>query len=149
MHTYVDFLTRVKGIEYLISVATITGFILFVEFLKPKPFNSLAKAAGDDIDHIRRTGRQETLQTLKRLAAAPFIGALYVVSLPVICVMAVGAELMGMAMVGLQKTLGLAGDTAFFGWRPGESYLAGRRERKARKDARKADTASQEKGGTE
>ncbi len=34
MHTLVDFLTRVKGIEYLISVLAITGFSMAVAVLK-------------------------------------------------------------------------------------------------------------------
>jgi hypothetical protein len=134
MHTLTDFMTHVKGIEYLLSVLAITGFILYVEVLKPKPFKTLAKATSEDLDHLRKTGRQSNLTTLKRLAAAPFIGLAYVVSLPFIFMFALSGELLGMAAEGLDRALGMAGKSLSFGWRPMEAYLGGRKARKARKE---------------
>lgn len=133
MHTLTDFMTHVKGLEYLISVLAITGFILYVEVLKPKPFKTLAKATSDDLDHLRKAGRQNNLTTLKRLAAAPFIGLAYVVSLPFIFAFALCGELLGMAAEGLDRAFGMAGKSLSFGWRPMEAYLGGRKARKAGK----------------
>jgi hypothetical protein len=134
MHTLTDFMTHVKGIEYLISVLAITGFILYVEVLKPRPFKTLAKATSEDLDYLRQTGRRNNLTTLKRLAAAPFIGLAYVVSLPFIFAFALCGELLGMAAEGLDRAFGMAGKSLSFGWRPMEAYLGGRKARKARKE---------------
>ena len=133
MHTLTDFMTHVKGIEYLISVLAITGFILYVEVLKPRPFKTLAKATSEDLEYLRQTGRQNNLTTLKRLATAPFIGLAYVVSLPFIFAFALTGELLGMAADGLDRAFGMAGKSLAFGWRPMEAYLGGRKARKAGK----------------
>jgi hypothetical protein len=132
MHTLTDFMTHVKGIEYLLSVVAITGFILYVEVLKPRPFKTLAKATSEDLDYLRKTGRQSAMTSLKRLAAAPFIGLAYVLALPFIFTFALCGELLGIAADGLDRALGTAGRSLSFGWRPMEAYLGGRR--KARKE---------------
>lgn len=131
MHTLIDFMTHVKGIEYLISVSAITGFILFVEVLKPKPFKTLAKATEEDMEYLRQTGRESTMTSLKRLAVAPFIGLAYVIALPFLFTFALCGELVGMATDGLERVFGRS---LTFGWRPMEAYLGGRKERKAAKE---------------
>ncbi|MEK6779231.1 MAG: hypothetical protein AABY80_06125, partial [Candidatus Deferrimicrobiota bacterium] len=83
--------------------------------------------------YLRKTGRQNNLTTLKRLAAAPFIGLAYVVSLPFIFAFALSGELLGMAAEGLDRAFGMAGKSLSFGWRPMEAYLGGRKARKAGK----------------
>jgi len=133
MHTLVDFLTRVKGIEYLISVAAITGFILYVEVLKPKPFKALAKHVKDDVDHLRGDGGSAR-RSLARLAAAPFIGLLYVITLPFLFIGTFVKELAGLAADAFGRATGEAGRTVSFGWRPTEAYLGGRKDKKAKKD---------------
>ena len=133
MNTYVDFITHVKGIEYIISVLTIAGFILFLEILKPKPFQTLIQSTQDDLDHMRKTGRENTFRTVKRMLAAAFIGLFYVLMLPFLFVYALGAELLRMSAEGLETLLGTAGKTAFFGWRPMEAYLGGKKGRRKKK----------------
>lgn len=147
MHTLVDFLTRVKGIEYLISVAAITGFILFVEVLKPKPFKSLAKHVKDDVDHLRGDGGSSAKRSLARLAAAPFIGLLYVIALPFLFIGTFAKELAGLAADVFARATGEAGRTVSFGWRPTEAYLGGRKEKKGKKDDAAADGKDKEKEG--
>jgi len=143
MHTLVDFLTRVKGIEYLISVAAITGFILYVEVLKPKPFKALAKHVKDDVDHLRGDGGSAK-RSLARLAAAPFIGLLYVISLPFLFIGTFAKELAGLAVSAFARATGEAGRTVSFGWRPTEAYLGGRKEKKAKKDEAATDGEKKE-----
>lgn len=133
MHTLVDFLTRVKGVEYILSVLTITGFILFLEVLKPAPFRSLSKRVGEDLAFLREEGFRKVLKTVGRAAATPFIGLFYVLSLPFLFVYFLAVELGGMAAEGVARALDAAGATAVFGWRPSEAYLAGRKGRKAGK----------------
>lgn len=133
MHTYVDFLTRVKGVEYIISVLTITGFILFIEFLKPAPFKSLSKLIGEDVALLREEGFQSFKKTLKRAVAAPFLGLLYVLALPFLFVYSLAVEVGGLAAEGMATAMDAVGASAVFGWRPSEAYLAGRRARKAKK----------------
>ena len=139
MHTLVDFLTRVKGVEYILSVLTIIGFILFLEVLKPAPFRSLRKLIGEDIEFLRKEGFRSVMRTVGRAAAGPFIGLLYVVSLPFLFVYTLAVELRGMAAEGMAAALDAVGASAVFGWRPGEAYLAGRKARKAEKKGEEAE----------
>jgi len=133
MHTLVDFLTRVKGVEYILSVLTITGFILFIEVLKPAPFRSLRKLIGEDVAFLREEGFRSVMKTVGRAAAVPFIGLLYVLALPFLFVYYLAVELRGMAAERMATALDAAGASAVFGWRPSEAYLAGRKARKAEK----------------
>ena len=147
MHTLVDFLTRVKGIEYLISVLAITGFILYVEILKPKPFKALARNVREDVDHLRASGGRSALRTAGRLASAPFIGLFYVISLPFLFVGTFAKEIAGIAADGLARATGAAGRSASFGWRPTEAYLGGRKDKKGKQDKPAADGKETEKEG--
>jgi hypothetical protein len=126
MHTLYDFLTYVKGVEYLLAVAFIGLYLLYWEVLKPKPFRTLVRSGKEEMGHIRETGYGNTLRTVGKIAAAPFIGLAYVVMLPfsfvIALAMAVGS--------GLSK---LAGPSVSFGWRPVEAYLAGKKKRKKEK----------------
>ncbi|MBK5095323.1 MAG: hypothetical protein JJE32_06540 [Deltaproteobacteria bacterium] len=83
---------------------------------------------------MRKTGRENTFRTVKRMLAAPFIGLFYVLMLPFLFVYALGAELLRMSAEGLETLLGTAGKTAFFGWRPMEAYLGGKKGRRKRKE---------------
>jgi hypothetical protein len=148
MHTLVDFLTRVKGVEYILSVLTITGFILFLEVLKPAPFRSLRKLIGEDVAFLREEGFRRVMKTVGRFVAGPFIGLLYVIALPFLFVYTLAVELGGMAAEGMATALDAVGASAVFGWRPSEAYLAGRKARKARKTERKGEEAESKDGDT-
>lgn len=145
MHTLVDFLTRVKGVEYILSVLTITGFVLFLEVLKPAPFKSLRKLIGEDVAFLRAEGFRSVMKTVGRAVAAPLIGLLYVVALPFLFVYTLAVELRGMAAEGMATALDAVGASAVFGWRPSEAYLAGRKARKARKKDGKPEPKDAEK----
>jgi hypothetical protein len=140
MHTLVDFLTRVKGVEYILSVLTITGFILFIEILKPAPFQSLRKLIGEDVAFLREEGFRSVMKTVGRAAAVPFIGLLYVIALPFLFVYYLAVELRGMASEKMATALDAVGASAVFGWRPSEAYLAGRKAKKAEKKDGKPET---------
>src|SRR5574341_1640256 len=133
MHTLVDFTTHVKGVEYVISVLAIAGFILFIEILKPRPFRALRDAAREDIDYMKESGPRNVARTVGRLLAAPFIGLAYVIALPFVCAYAFAREVAGLAGEAVSRVVGLAGESAFFGWRPGEAYLGGKKDKKGRK----------------
>jgi len=148
MHTLVDFLTRVKGVEYVLSVLTITGFILFLEMLKPAPFKSLRKLIGEDVAFLREEGFRSVMKTVGRFAAAPFIGLLYVAALPFLFVYYLAVELRGMAAERMAAALDTVGASAVFGWRPSEAYLAGRKARKAGKKEKKDGKAEPKDGDT-
>jgi hypothetical protein len=130
MHTLYDFLTYVKGVEYLLAVAFIGLYLLYWEALKPKPFRTLAHSGKEEMAHIRQTGYGNTLRTVGKVAAAPFIGLAYIVMLPfsfaIALAMAVGSA--------LSK---LAGPSVSFGWRPVEAYLAGKNKKKRKKEQKK------------
>lgn len=148
MHTLVDFLTRVKGVEYILSVLTITGFILFLEVLKPAPFQSLRKLIGEDVAFLREEGFRSVMKTVGRAVAVPFIGLLYVFALPFLFVYYLAVELQGMAAEKMATALDAVGASAVFGWRPSEAYLAGRKARKAKKTEKKDEEAEPKDGDT-
>jgi len=134
MYTLVDFITHVKGIEYIMSLLAIAGFLLFWEALKPTPFRTVVETGKDDLGYIEQAGgARHILKSVGKIAAAPFIGAAYVVMLPVgfFAALAIGA--VNLAMKGVAS---IAGKSMTFEWRPVEAYLAGRKK-KERKDGKK------------
>lgn len=133
MHTLFDFITHIKIVEYLISISFIAGFILLWEFLKPRPFRTLVDTGRDDIAHIRKAGRGNFYRTVGRIVSAPFIGLAYVIALPFVFAYALFSAAVG----GL---LTAAGKEAAFGWRPAESYLAGRKKEKDREEEKTDET---------
>jgi hypothetical protein len=125
MNTLFDFITHIKGIEYLVAVSFILGFILYWEVLKPRPFSGLVNSARDDMGHIRRTGYRNTLRSAGKVAAAPFIGIAYVAMLPLSFVLA-----LAIAVINLVGRL--MGASPSFGWRPVEAYFTGRKNEERR-----------------
>src|SRR5512135_2840011 len=84
MNTLFDFITHVKGIEYLISIVAIAGFLLLWEILKPAPFKTVVETSKDDLGYIERSGGfRSVMKTAGKIAAAPFIGLAYIVMLPI------------------------------------------------------------------
>ncbi len=122
MHTLFDFLTRIKGIEYIASISFIAGYLFFLEFLKPKPFSSLVQAGREDIEHLRTAEPGQIFKTVRRVIAAPFIGLAYICILPFGFIFALFSTVLGGA-------LRMAGKEAFFGWRLSEAYLSGKKEK--------------------
>jgi hypothetical protein len=137
MYTLFDFLSHVKGVEYIISVLFIAGFILYLEVLKPKPFKTLVHTSKDDLSYIKERGYRNTLRTIGRIFAAPFIGLFYVISLPFIFAYAVGLELIDLSLKGLGSIFSVAGKNVTFGWRPQEAYFAGKKGRKKKAEPKK------------
>ncbi len=127
MNSFYDFLTNIKGVEYIISVMFIAGYILYTEVLKPKPFKALVETGRDDMEFIRETGYRNTMRTAGKIAAAPFIGLAYIAALP----FAFAFALFSTAVNG---ALTAVGKEAAFGWRPTEAYLEGRKKKEDKKE---------------
>ncbi len=130
MNTLFDFLTHVKGIEYIISILFIVGYIIYAELLKPKPFRTLVESGREDLEFIKRAGFPNTLKTIGKIVAAPFIGLAYAIALPFVFAYAVGTA-------ALSGVLSLAGRSVSFGWRPTEAYLAGKKKKEKKQDEKK------------
>ncbi len=127
MFTLVDFITHVKGIEYILSITAIAGFLIFWEVLKPKPFKTVVETSKDDLGYIEQTGGMKgIMKSVGKIATAPFVGLAYIVMLPVgfFAALAVGAVNLGMKAVA-----SVAGKSATFEWRPMEAYLAGKKKK--------------------
>ncbi len=132
MSTLVDFITYVKGVEYLLALAGIAVFLVFWEFLKPAPFSTIVNAGRQDRSYMKETGGfRHVLKNIGRIAAAPFIGLAYVVMLPIAFFVALAAAAVNLAVRGAAH---LAGKSATFQWRPVEAYLAGRKRKKEKKE---------------
>jgi hypothetical protein len=118
MNSMFDFITHVKGIEYILSLTFIAGFILYWEVLKPKPFQKVKETGQEDLAHVRQTGMKDTLKLVGKIAAAPFVGLLYIVLLPMGFISALSYAVVS----------GLAGKGEAFSWRPAEAYLSGKKK---------------------
>ncbi len=123
MNTLFDFMTHVKGVEYIIAVSAIAGYIIYWEVLKHRPFKTLIHSGKEDLEFIKKTGYKDTLRTMGKVAAAPFIGLAYVIALPF-------SFMFALSTVAINSVLSLAGRSASFGWRPTEAYLAGKKKGK-------------------
>ena len=132
MYTLVDFITHIKGVEYILSVLAIGGFLLFWEVLKPAPFRTLVHTGRQDLEHIQRTGYRDVLRSIGKIAAAPFIGLAYLALLPVGFA---AALLIGGTKVVLMGLGGIFGRNMTFDWRPLEAYFTGKtkKNREAKK----------------
>jgi len=127
MFTLVDFITHVKGIEYILSLTAIAGFLIFWEVLKPRPFKTVVETGKDDLGYIEQTGGfKGIMKSVGKIAAAPFIGLAYIVMLPVGFFAALG---IGVVNLGMKGVASIAGKSATFEWRPMEAYLAGKKKK--------------------
>jgi hypothetical protein len=127
MYTLVDFVTQIKGVEYILSILAIGGFLLLWEILKPAPFRTLVDNGKQDLDHIRNSGFADFLKSMGKLAAAPFIGLAYLAMLPVGFS---AALVIGGTNVMLKGFNSILGRNMSLGWRPMEAYFSGRKRRK-------------------
>jgi len=124
MYTLFDFMTHVKGIEYIISVLAIAGFMVFWEVLKPRPFATLVSAGKEDLANLKQSG--DTIKYVRQLVAAPFIGLAYIIILPVGFFFVVLSEIVNLAVKGVSTMLGR---DVSFDWRPMEAYFTGRKRK--------------------
>ena len=124
MYTLFDFMTHVKGIEYLISVLSIGAFMVFWEVLKPKPFATVVSTGKEDLAHLKESG--DTMKYVRQMAAAPFIGLAYIVMLPVGFFFVLLSEAVNLVVKGVSTLLG---KDVSFDWRPMEAYFTGKKRK--------------------
>ena len=124
MHTLVDFITHVKGIEYVLSILFIGGFLLFWEILKPRPFATVVSVGKEDLEHLKQNGYRDTMKFVGKIVAAPFIGLAYLAILPVGFA---AALIIGGTNLTLKGMSGILGKNMSFDWRPMEAYFTGKK----------------------
>ncbi|HTF99189.1 MAG TPA: hypothetical protein VK654_01220 [Nitrospirota bacterium] len=127
MNTMFDFVTHVKGVEYLLSLALIAGYLLVWEALKPRPFKTVKEVSKDDLAYIKQNG--QALKQIGKLVSAPFVGLFYIVMLPFTMVSALAYAVY----------TGIAGKEAAFSWRPAEAYFTGKKNKKDTAEANKTE----------
>jgi len=133
----VDFVTHVKGVEYILSIAAIAGFLVFWEILKPRPFRTVVNTGKDDLAYIEESGGLKSVaKSVGRIAAAPFIGLAYIVMLPIGFFVALAAAVVNLAV---KRVASVAGQSVTFEWRPVEAYLAGRKKKAEKAGSKKGD----------
>jgi hypothetical protein len=138
MFTLVDFITHVKGIEYIMSLIAIAGFLVFWEVLKPSPFKTVVNVGKDDLGHIEQSGGfKHVMKSVGKIAAAPFIGLAYIAMLPIGFFAALAVAVTNLALKGAAS---LVGKSATFEWRPMEAYLSGKKKKMADAKAKKDET---------
>ncbi len=130
MYTLVDFITHIKGIEYIVSILAIGGFLLFWELLKPAPFRTVVNAGKQDMEYLQRSGISDLLKTMGKLVSAPFIGLAYLAMLPVGFSAAV---IIGGTNATVRVLSGIAGKNWSLDWRPMEAYFSGKKKKSVKK----------------
>jgi hypothetical protein len=118
MHTLFDFVTKVNGAQFLLSLLFILGFIVLAELFKTRPFAGVRERAADDVRFLKAQGNADRKQLFKNMAMAPVYFLRYLVSVPVLFVQ------------GMAEPLGRGVATA--GWSPVRAYFAGRKNMKAK-----------------
>lgn len=130
MNTLFDFITHIKGIEYIAALSFIAVYLIYSEFLKPRPFSTVVEAGKEDLEHLRSEGAGQVLKTIGRVISAPFVGLLYIAILPF-------AFLAALVSTVVNKVLGSAGREISFGWRPVEAYLSGKKSEGKKRNEKK------------
>ncbi len=130
MYTLVDFITHVKGVEYILSLLFIAGFLVLWEVMKPAPFRTVVATGREDLEHIQQGGGN-VLRTVGKLAAAPFIGLAYLAMLPIGFAAVLVAGVVNMLLKGVSVVTGALGLNVSFDWRPMEAYFTGRKKQKS------------------
>ncbi len=126
MHTLVDFITHVKGIEYILSIVFIAGFLLLWEVLKPRPFATVITSGKEDWEYLRANGYRDAIISLGKIIAAPVIGLAYLLILPVGVFFLVLSEAVNLITRGISR---LTGRNISFEWNPVEAYFTGRKRK--------------------
>jgi hypothetical protein len=127
MYTLVDFITHIKGIEYIVSILAIGGFLLLWEILKPAPFRTIVSAGKQDMEYLQRSGFADLLKTMGKLVSAPFIGLAYLAMLPVGFSAAI---IVGGTNATVRILSSIAGKNWSLDWRPMEAYFSGKNGKK-------------------
>lgn len=130
MNSLFDFVTHVKGVEYLLALSAIGIFIIFWEMLKDKPFPFLKETGKEDIDYLKKMEKSELLKAITRIVVAPIIGLGYILILPF-------AFIYMLIVATLSSVFVIMGKETAFAWRPMEAYLSGRKTKKSNQDFRK------------
>ncbi|HWR73549.1 MAG TPA: hypothetical protein VN604_10295 [Nitrospirota bacterium] len=131
MYTLVDFVTHVKGVEYILSILFIAGFLVLWEVMKPAPFRTVVATGREDLEHIQQRGRGDVLRTVGKLLAAPFIGLAYLAMLPIGFAAVLVAGTVNILLKGVSVVTGALGLNVSFDWRPMEAYFTGRKKHKS------------------
>jgi hypothetical protein len=121
MYTLFDFITHIKGIEYIVAILFIAVYVLYLEVLKPRPFATLILALRDTHEHLRAMGCTKVIVNVAKIVAMPLVGLAYLLALPFFFLYAIGTAVTGR----LSEKLA-AGSS--FGWRPGEAYFGGKKK---------------------
>ena len=124
MHTLFDFISKVNGIQYIIALLSIPGFIVFSEILKAKPFAGLRETVAEDLRFIKDQEKGERRQMVRNTVMAPIYFFTYLASLPVLFVQGM-AEPVGRRI----------GSMTSVGWSPVRAYFTGRGKKKKTRDA--------------
>jgi len=119
MHTLYDFICQVNGIQYLLAILFIAGFIIFFEIFKPKPFMGLSRMINEDVSFVKEQGKSHNLQVVKNALTGSAYAMLYVVALPLLFMHGI-AVLMSKLFTSV----------TYIGWSPVQAYFTGRRRAK-------------------
>ncbi len=129
MYTLVDFKTHIKGVEYIMSIMAIGGFLLFWEVLKPEPFRTVVSTGEQYIEYIKQNGYSAVMRRLGKIAAAPFIGIAY---LAMLSIGLATALMIGGTNLMLNDLSGVLGKNVSFNWSPWKHTFPVKRRRESK-----------------
>ena len=124
MHqTLFDYMTGSGGLQYLMALAFIAGFLVLWEVLmSARPFKAILSSVAEDLRFTRGLGGAGLVSIARKCAVGAALFALYLAALPFVVAQAVGAS----ALRGVSSGVS-------FGWSPVRAYFTGRRKRDSRK----------------
>jgi hypothetical protein len=128
MNTLFDHTSYVNGMEYVLALLSIVGFVVLLEVFKKRPFMGLIESVVEDLRFVKGLGMKSNMRLAKQIAAAPFLAALYAASLPFLLLRGLGEALVG----------ALTPATSF-GWSPIRAYFTGRKRAEKKNDEKKTD----------
>jgi hypothetical protein len=84
MYTLFRLYQHRKRIQYVLMIAFIGGFIIFLELLKPRPFAGLMRIAADYIGFVRTQSPKPGSGASSACARHPCYALLYIAAIPVL-----------------------------------------------------------------
>jgi len=119
MNTLFDFISHVNGLTYVLALASIAGFAVYLELFKARPFAEILESARDDYRFVRELGIAGNKRFVKNAVKAVLLAVMYLVALPFLFLRGLG-----------QAAGELASAVAQPGWSPVRAYFTGRNKAK-------------------
>ena len=118
MHnTMFDYLSATNGLQFLMAIAFVAGFLVLWEVLMSKrPFKAIFSVLSEDMKFAREMGAGGFAKLGRQTAQAAALTGMYLAAIPFLFMQAMGAATFRGVSTGMEM-----------GWSPVRAYFAGRK----------------------